>query len=220
MKSQQPMVFLVDDEASILKLVGSRLRAAGFTVMQFCAAAEFLSIYRPSMPGCLVLDMEMPEFNGLDVQQQLAALGSEIPIIFFSGRSDVPMCVQAMKSGAVDFLTKSAHHTDLVTAIHKALEHDFKARQQRAETDEIRSRIASLTPRERTVLSHLITGKLNKQIAGDLGTAEKTIKVHRGRVMAKMKVVSVAALVRLVEKSGATFPSDSPGDPDSSGISG
>ena len=202
MQPQQPVVFLVDDEATILKLVGSRLRAAGFVVAEFSTAARFLANYHPAMPGCLVLDMEMPGFNGLDVQQQLAAIGSELPIIFFSGRSDVPMCVQAMKSGAVDFLTKSAHHTDLVTAIRKALEHDHTARRQRAEVDEIRGRIASLTPRERTVLAHLITGKLNKQIAGDLGTAEKTIKVHRGRVMAKMRVVSIAELVHLVAKCG------------------
>ena len=202
MQPQQPVVFLVDDEATILKLIGSRLRAAGFAVAEFSSATGFLANYHPSMPGCLVLDMEMPGSNGLDVQQQLAALGSEMPIIFFSGRADVPMCVQAMKSGAVDFLTKSAHHTDLVIAIQKALEHDRNARLQRAEVDEIRGRIASLTPRERTVLAHLITGKLNKQIAGDLGTAEKTIKVHRGRVMAKMRVFSVAELVRLVAKSG------------------
>ena len=201
------MVFLVDDEASILKIVGGRLRAAGFAVAEFTAAEAFLAQYAPTMPGCLVLDMEMPGFNGLDVQHQLAALGSEMPIIFFSGSADVPTCVQAMKSGAVDFLTKAANHTDLVSAISKALEHDRNARQQRAEEAEILSRIASLTPRERTVLAHLITGKLNKQIAGDLGTAEKTIKVHRGRVMAKMRVFSVAELVRLVAKCGAVLPS-------------
>lgn len=206
MHSPQPTVFLVDDEATVLKIVGSRLRAAGFVVAEFSAAAEFLANYNPAVPGCLVLDMAMPDVNGLDVQQQLAALGSEMPIIFFSGSADVPMCVQAMKCGAVDFVTKAAPPTDLVTAIGKALEHDRLARQRRVELDDIQRRIASLTPRERMVLAHIVTGKLNKQIAGDLGTAEKTIKVHRGRVMAKMRVVSVAELVRLVAKCGASFP--------------
>ncbi|MEI6656417.1 MAG: response regulator [Verrucomicrobiota bacterium] len=207
MQSQQPTVFLLDDEATVLKIVGSRLRAAGFVVVEFTAAAEFLASYNPAVPGCLVLDMAMPGVSGLDVQQHLAALGSEMPIIFFSGSADVPMCVQAMKCGAVDFLTKSAPHADLVTAVGKALEYDWQARQRRVELDDIQSRIASLTPRERTVLAHLVTGKLNKQIAGDLGTAEKTIKVHRGRVMVKMRVVSVAELVRLVAKCGPSFPS-------------
>ncbi|MEI6675111.1 MAG: response regulator [Verrucomicrobiota bacterium] len=207
MQSQQPTVFLVDDEAAVLKIVSSRLRAAGFVVAGFAAAADFLASYNPAVPGCLVLDMAMPGVSGLDVQQQLAALGSEMPIIFFSGSADVPMCVQAMKHGAVDFLTKAAPSMDLVTAIGKALEHDRHARQRRAELDDIQSRIASLTPRERTVLAHLVTGKLNKQIAGDLGTAEKTIKVHRGRVLAKMRVVSIAELVRLVAKCGPSFPS-------------
>jgi len=206
MKPQAPMIFLVDDEATILNMVGRRLRAAGFEVLEFAAPSEFLAKYQPAMPGCLVLDMEMGALTGLDVQEQLAAVGSELPIIFYSARADVPMCVQAMKGGAVDFLTKSAHHEDLVKAIDKALEYDRKARQERLELDDIRRRIASLTPRERAVLDHVVTGKLNKQIAGELGTAEKTVKVHRGRVMAKMGVVSVAALMRLMARCGGSFP--------------
>ncbi|MEI7908819.1 MAG: response regulator [Verrucomicrobiota bacterium] len=206
MTAPTPIIFLVDDEAAILKMVGLRLRAAGFVVAEFAAPAEFLAKYNPAVPGCLVLDMEMEVLTGLDVQEQLAALGSDLPIIFYSGRADVPMCVQAMKGGAVDFLTKSACHEDLVLAIHKALEYDRKARQKRLERDFIRARIASLTPRERMVLAHVATGKLNKQIAAALGTAEKTVKVHRGRVMAKMGVVSVAELMQLAAKCGSTFP--------------
>jgi FixJ family two-component response regulator len=202
MNSPSPIVFLVDDEALVLKVISSLLRAEGFRVAAFTSPIEFLAAYDPAMHGCLVLDMAMPGINGLELQQALAARGCELPIIFHSGRADVPMCAQALKSGAADFLTKPAHHTDLVTAVRSALERDSLARRERAELDDIRARIASLTPREREVLAYVVNGQLNKQTAAALGAAEKTIKVHRGRVMQKMRVVSVAELVRLVEKCG------------------
>jgi FixJ family two-component response regulator len=149
--------------------------------------------------------MAMPGLNGLELQQALAARGCALPIIFLTGRADVPMCAQAMKRGAADFLTKPVNDADLLAAIRRALEHDRRARQTRAELDDVRARIASLTPREREVLEHVVSGQLNKQIASDLGTVEKTIKVHRGRVMEKMQVASVAELVRLVERCGTGF---------------
>ena len=202
MNSPTPIVFLVDDEALVIKVISRLLRAEGFKVAAFTSPAEFLAKYDPAMHGCLVLDMAMPGINGLELQQALAARRCDLPIIFHSGRADVPMCAQALKSGAADFLTKPAHHTDLVTAVRNALERDSLARRVRAELDDIRARIASLTPREREVMACVVNGQLNKQTAAALGTAEKTVKVHRSRVMQKMRVVSVAELVRLVEKCG------------------
>lgn len=202
LSSPPPVVFLVDDDKVVLKVVARLLRAEGFQIATFSSPLEFLAAYDPATPGCLVLDVAMPDLSGLELQQALAARNSEMPIIFLSGSADVPMCAQALKRGATDFFTKSVHHTDLVVAIRRALQQDLRARQKRAELDDIRARIASLTPREREVLAHVVTGQLNKQIAADLGTVEKTIKAHRGRVMEKMRVVSVAALCRLVEKCG------------------
>lgn len=198
-----PTIFLVDDEASVRTAIGRLLRAEGFEVTPFASPTEFLAAHDPAAPGCLLLDMAMPVLNGLDIQQALIERGSRLPIIFLTGRADVPMCAQAMKRGAADFLTKPVNDTDLLAAIRRALVQDYRTRQARAALDDIRSRIASLTPREREVLQHIVTGQLNKQIAADLGTVEKTIKVHRGRVMTKMQVTSVAALVHLVEQLGA-----------------
>jgi FixJ family two-component response regulator len=197
-----PTVFLVDDEALVRKAVGRLLRAEGFEVAAFASPVEFLAAHDPTEPGCVVLDMAMPGINGLELQQTLVARGSALPIIFLTGRADVPACVQAMKRGAADFLTKPVKDTDLLAAIRRALEHDRNARQTRSELEDIRARVASLTPREREVLKQVVTGQLNKQIASNLGTVEKTIKVHRGRVMEKMRVASVAELVRLVERCG------------------
>ena len=205
MNLPRPTVFLVDDELIVRKAVGRLLRAEGFEVTAFASPGEFLAAHDPAAPGCLVLDMAMPGLSGLELQQTLAGRGSELPIIFLTGRADVPMCAQAMKRGAADFLTKPVNDTDLLAAIRRALEHDRRARQTRAERDDIRARIASLTRREREVLKHVVNGQLNKQIASNLGTVENTIKVHRGRVMEKMRVASVAELVHLVEKCGAGF---------------
>ena len=202
MTAPPPTIFLVDDDPSVLKSLSRLLRSARLEPVAFSSPREFLDRYDPHTPGCLVLDVSMPGLDGLQLQQALQAKGSEIPIIFLTGHGDIPMSVRAMKRGAIDFLTKPVNDKDLLKAIRIAIEADRVGRQARAELAGIRQRLATLTPREREVLEHVITGQLNKQIAGDLGTAEKTIKVHRARVMEKMQVQSVAELVRIAEKAG------------------
>ncbi len=195
-----PTIFVVDDYAPIRRALLRLLRAAGFAVLAFASPQEFLAEYDPRTPGCLVLDLDMPAVNGLELQRILATKGSVLPIIFLSGHGDVPKSVQAMKHGASDFLTKPVNDKDLLAAIRAAIEKDRALRRRQIELSEIRARLATLTPREREVLEHVVTGKLNKQIAGDLGTVEQTVKVHRARVMEKLKVQSVAELVRLTER--------------------
>jgi FixJ family two-component response regulator len=197
-----PTVFIVDDDPAVLKSLSRLLRAARLAVVTFPSPQDFLARHDPGLPGCLVLDVAMPGLNGLELQQALIAGGHELPIVFLTGHGDIPMSVQAMKRGAVDFLTKPVNDDDLLTAVHSAVEQDRLQRQVRAEVTEIRQRLASLTPREREVLEHVLAGHLNKQTAADLGAAEKTIKVHRARVMEKMKVQSVAELVHLAERAG------------------
>lgn len=193
-------VFVVDDDPAVLKSLSRLLRSVPFTVVTMASPHEFLERYDPRAPGCLVLDVAMPGLNGLELQEALAAKGSPPPIIFLTGHGDIPMSVQAMKQGAFDFLTKPVNDEDLIKAVHAALKRDGVARQSRNELEDIQRRVATLTPREREVLSHVVSGQLNKQIAFDLGTVEKTIKVHRARVMEKMQVQSVAELVRLTER--------------------
>ena len=195
-------VFVVDDDPAVLKGLSRVLRSARLNVATFSSPREFLERHNPRASGCLVLDVAMPGLNGLELQAALTAKGSVIPIIFLTGRGDIPMSVQAMKGGASDFLTKPVDDEELLKAVHAALEKDRIERQRRAELDQIQERLATLTPREREVLTHVVSGQLNKQIATDLGTVEKTIKVHRARVMEKMKVNSVAELVRLTERLG------------------
>ncbi len=195
-------VFVVDDDPSVLKGLARLLRSARLDVAAFDSPREFLERHDSAAPGCLVLDVAMPGLNGLELQEALAAEGSALPIIFLTGHGDIPKSVQAMKRGALDFLTKPVNDEDLLKAVHVAIEKDRAARQARAELEEIRARLDMLTPREREVLAHVVSGQLNKQIAADLGTVEKTIKVHRARVMEKMKAQSVADLVRLAEKLG------------------
>ena len=202
MNDISPIVFVVDDDQAVLKGLARVLRSAGLEVATFSSPRKFLEQYHPKAAGCLVLDVAMPGLNGLELQEALTAIGSAIPIIFLTGRGDIPMSVQAMKRGAVDFLTKPVDDDDLLKAVAVALEKDRIERQSRAELDDIKERLATLTPREREVLDHVVTGQLNKQIALDLGTVEQTIKVHRARVMEKMKVNSVAELVRLTERLG------------------
>ena len=197
-----PRVFVVDDETPVRRALSRLLRAAGFAVAGFASPKEFLREYDPNTPSCLVLDLMMPDFNGLELQRTLASKGCVLPIIFLTGQGDVPKSVQAMKGGAIDFLTKPVNDEDLLAAVRAAIERDDVSRREQTELSEIRARLATLTPREREVLEHVVTGQLNKQIAADLGIAEKTIKVHRARVMAKMKVQSVAELVRLTERGG------------------
>jgi FixJ family two-component response regulator len=197
-----PTVFIVDDEAPVRKALSRLLRATGFAVAAFASPGEFLAQHDLHKPGCLVLDLMMPGIDGIELQRALARKGSVLPIIFITGHGDIPKSVQAMKSGALDFLTKPVNDENLLASIRAAIKRDSVARREQAELLEIRARIATLTPREQEVLQHVITGKLNKQIADDLGVVEKTIKVHRACVMKKMKVQSVAELVRLAERSG------------------
>ncbi len=195
-----PTIFVVDDYAPVRRAVSRLLHAAGFAVAAFGSPQEFLTQYDPRVPGCLVLDLDMPTVNGLELQRILATKGSVLPIIFLSGHGDVPKSVQAMKHGASDFLTKPVNDKDLFAAVRAAIEKDRALRRRQTELSEIRARLATLTPREREVLEHVVTGKLNKQIAGDLGTVEQTVKVHRAHLMQKLKVQSVAELVRLTER--------------------
>jgi FixJ family two-component response regulator len=195
-------VFIVDDDAGVLKALSRLLRAKGYEVRSFTSPQEFLTHHDAAAPGCTVLDVAMPGLDGLALQQALTAGGSHRPVIFLTGRGDIPTSVRAMKAGAIDFLTKPVSDKDLLDAIARAVDQDAKSRQSRAELASIQAKITTLTPREREVLTHVVAGRLNKQIAGDLGTVEKTIKVHRGRVMEKLGVRTVADLVRLAEKAG------------------
>jgi FixJ family two-component response regulator len=197
---QSPIVFLVDDYAPVRRSISRLLHATGFAVSAFASAEEFLAQYDPHIPGCLVLDVAMPTLNGLELQSVLAKTGSLLPIIFLTGTADIPKSVQAMKHGASDFLTKPVNDEELLAAVRTAIEKGRALRQEQAELSEIRARLATLTPREREVLEYVVAGKLNKQIAGDLGTVEQTVKVHRAHVMQKMRVQSVAELARLMER--------------------
>ena len=197
-----PTVFVVDDYAPGRRSISRLLRAAGFVVAAFASAQDFLAQYDPGVWGCLVLDVAMPAVTGLELQSILAEKGSRLPIIFLTAHGDIPKSVQAMKQGASDFLTKPVNDEDLLAAVRVAIEKDRALRREQAELSEVRARLATLTPREREVLEYVVAGKLNKQIASDLGTVEQTIKVHRARVMQKMRVQSVAELVRLTQRCG------------------
>ena len=202
MNGLAPTVFIVDDDPSVLKALARLLRSAGLNATTFASAQDFLDHHDRNAPGCLVLDVAMPRINGLELQQALIAQFSELPVIFLTGHGDIPMSVRAIKQGAVDFLTKPVHDSDLIEAIHDAIEKDRIARQARAKLSELQQRLAMLTPREREVLSHVVSGKKNRQIATDLGTVEKTIKVHRAHLMKKLKAGSLADLVKLAERMG------------------
>ena len=195
-------VFVVDDELSMRKALLRILRLSGLNAVAFASAQEFFECHDPSTPGCLVLDLAMPGLNGLELQETLAARDSLLPIIFVTGRGDLSSGVTAMKRGAVDFLTKPVDAADLIKTVSRAIEMDRVARQARAELTEIQGRFAALTPREYEVLCHVVSGKLNKQVAANLGTTEKTVKVHRARVMEKAKVGSLAELVTLANRAG------------------
>jgi FixJ family two-component response regulator len=195
-------VCLVDDDAGVLKALSRLLRARGYEVQAFTSPQAFLAGHDAAIAGCAVFDVSMPGLDGLELQQALSAGGSQRPVIFLTGKGDIPTSVRAMKAGAMDFLTKPVNDDDLLSAIERAETEDATTRRASAELDSINARFAILTPREREVMIHVIAGRLNKQIAGDLGTVEKTIKVHRGRVMEKLGVRSVADLVRLAEKAG------------------
>ena len=202
MSDRLPTVFLVDDEPEVLKAVARLLRAEAFPVSAFSSPREFLDQVDPEAPGCLVLDMSMPAISGLEVQRELETRGCRLPVVFLTGRADVPDTVRAMKGGASDFLTKPVEDEELLGAVRRAIEKDAVLRRERAEEALVRARLETLTPREREVLEHVVAGELNKQVAGRLGTVEKTIKVHRARVMEKMQASSLAELVRLARRVG------------------
>lgn len=195
-------IYLVDDDTGVLKALSRLLRARGYEVQPYASPEQFLEHHDPAVPGCAVLDVSMPGLDGLALQQALTDGGSHRPIIFITGKGDIPTSVRAIKAGAVDFLTKPVNDTDLLDAIGRAEAHDAASRLRLSELGSIQARIKTLTPREREVLTHVVAGRLNKQIAGDLGTVEKTIKVHRSRMMEKLGVRTVADLVRLAEKAG------------------
>src|SRR5437870_7084851 len=195
-------VFVVDDDDAVRKAVSRLLRSAGIAVAVFASPREFLAQYDPATPGCLVLDIAMPGFNGLQLQTALGEKGSILPIIFLTGHGNVSKSVQAMKHGAFDFLSKPVKDKDLLTVVLAAIETDAFVRREQAKISEILTRLDRLTPREREVLEHVVAGELNKQIAGDMGITEATVKMHRARVMVKMKAQSVAELARLTERYG------------------
>ena len=197
------IVFVVDDDPSVRRSTERLLRTAGFKVQTHSSAREFLDAHRPEGPACLVLDVRMPGLSGMDLQSELAQLRIHIPIIFITAHGDIPMSVRAMKAGAVEFLTKPFRGRSLVDAVHAAIERDRSAHKERSETQELRERYEQLTPREREVMPLIASGMLNKQVAGELATTERTIKFHRAHIMQKMKAQSLAELVRMVEKLGA-----------------
>lgn len=199
-------VFVVDDEPSVRRSLERLLKTAGYHVQSFASAQEFMAQPEPEDVCCLVLDLKMPDVSGLELQETLAQRRSGVPIIFMTGHGDIPTSVRAMRAGATDFLSKPFDADDLLQAIERALETARLWLMERAACADIERRLATLTPREDEVLRHVITGQLNKQIAADLGTSEKTIKVHRGRMMHKMQVQSVAELVRLCERIGIRGP--------------
>jgi FixJ family two-component response regulator len=195
-------VFLVDDEPELRHALSRLLRAEGLEVEDYGSAPAFLARVDDACTGCLVLDLNMPEFDGLQLQRQLTARGAHVGIVFLTGHGDIPTSVQAIKAGALDFLTKPVKRADLLRAVQAALAHGRAQHDAAAAATALQRRLAQLTPREREVFAHVIAGKLNKVIASDLGTTEQTIKVHRARVMEKLAVDSVADLVRVAQQLG------------------
>lgn len=200
--SPPPTIFVVDDDASFRSAIERLLRAGGYAVQSFASAAEFLHFARSDAPGCVLLDLRMPGPSGMDLQSAIARSENPLPIVFLTGQGDIPTSVQAIRAGAEDFLTKPARKADLFPAIERALARDARDREQRVRRRELRSRFDSLTVREFEVLTHVLSGQLNKQIALDIGASERTIKAHRAHLMAKLQVQSVAELSHLAHEAG------------------
>ena len=204
MNDTDSIVFVVDDDPSVREGLMDLASSVGLKAKAFSSAQEFLQHKRPDVPACLVLDVRLPGSSGMDLQRELAQSEEPLPIIFITGHGDIPMSVRAIKAGAVEFLTKPFRDQDLLDAIQQALKADLAAREQRARAAELRGRYESLTQREREVMRLVVTGLLNKQIAGELGTSEVTVKMHRGQVMHKMKAESVVDLLRMSEAIATT----------------
>jgi len=198
----QAIVFVVDDDASVREALGRLIRSAGLRVELFASAEEFLTRPRTDAPSCLVLDVQLPDLSGLDLQRRMADANNEVPIVFITGHADIPTTVRAMKAGAVEFLTKPLVEGDLLESIRNAIARDRTARHHHAATAELRVRFASLTPREAEVMAWVVTGLLNKHIAAELDISEETVKVHRGHAMRKMGADSLPELVRMSERLG------------------
>jgi FixJ family two-component response regulator len=194
-------VFIVDDDAGVLKSLAFLMGTVGLPTETFASAQEFLAHYDPDAPGCLVLDVRMPVMSGLELQEKLHGMGSTLPIIFLTAHGDVPMAVKAVQSGAVDFLQKPFHDQELVDKINRAMEANARARQAAAAQRDVALRVRSLTPRERQVLDGVVAGKANKVIAGELGVSQRTVEIHRARVMKKMGAESLAQLVHMVMRA-------------------
>ncbi len=202
---EQPVVFIVDDDASLRDALEDLLRSVGLGVRTFGSAQAFLESERPDAPGCLVLDVRMPGQSGLEFQRTLGAAGIHIPIIFISGHADIPMSVQAMKSGAIEFLTKPLREQDLLDAIQLGIENDRVLRQTAKAAVKLQERLDSLTPREREILKLILAGQLNKQIAAHLSLSEATVKVHRSQIMHKMQARSLVDLLRMASAPGISL---------------
>jgi len=211
MTALSPTVFIVDDDAAVRNSLRLLVKSVGLTAAVFASAQEFLASYDPQQPGCLALDVRMPGMSGLELQQQLNLRGAVIPVIFITGHGDIPMAVEAMQHGAFDFLQKPFRDQDLIDRIQRALERDRENRAALGERTRIRERLDSLTPREREVLALVTSGKANKTMAADLGLSQRTVEIHRARVMEKMGASSVAQLVRMVLDLGeAAGPAGNP----------
>ena len=206
MEDPEPIVFVVDDDLSVREALRSLIRSVGLRCETFATGADFLRHPRPDMPACLVLDVHLPGGSGLDLPTELRELGADLPIIFITGHGTIPMSVRAMKAGALEFLTKPFSEQELLDAIRQALSRDRETRALRAELDAARNRFAKLTPRERDVFELVVTGRMNKEIAAELGTAEQTVKQHRGRVMQKLGARSLADLVHFAERLAPAIP--------------
>jgi FixJ family two-component response regulator len=202
MSTAVPTVHIVDDDASFLAAISRLLRASGFAVKTFASASEFLAERDVEAAGCVVVDLQMPGLNGLDLQLALGRTRNPLPVIFLTGQGDIPMSVRAMREGAEDFLTKTAPKAALLHAIQRALARDAREREERARRREVCARLEKLTEREREVLGHVVRGRLNKQIAGDLGIHERTVKLHRTSITTKLRAPSVAELTRLAQQAG------------------